>query len=210
MTAFCKYLPLFLFTYFVPHQSQAFTMSNHFYADGALGWSSLASSHVEPYRFKDKRYFGYRLAMGYLFSLNEQVHIGPEVGYGFYGQTSYLNASGLISNYKLDAWTLLMALKYQPTEFLNLYLKGGLSDASQKLNIVGPNVTPGGFYQQDVKPALVAATSYQLTNQAEVMVSYTHIFANKAPLTSNQQFTFTNVNQISSVNAVMIGLVYFV
>lgn len=182
--------------------------ATNLYINGELGWSSLASGHVTPYQFKHKKNFGYRLSGGYLFPINVSFSLGPEVGYGYYGKTSYENSIGLISNYKLSAWDVLANLKYKSTEWFNLYFKAGIANLSQQLVIVGPNATPGGFYQQATKPLLVFAGSYNLTKQTELLVSYTHIFANPAPLTSSQQFTFTNVNQICSVDAIMLGLVY--
>ena len=186
--------------------------SNHrnLYVDGALGWSNMASAHVNPYHFKDKQIFGYRISMGYLFPINRSLSLGPEVGYGHYGKLSYTNAVGLISNYNLAGWDVLASFKYKPNTEFNLYFKAGAVDLNQRLVIVGPNATPGGFYQQVFKPMVVFAASYNLLKQIELSLSYTHIFASKAPLTSSQQFTFTDVNQPCSVDAVMFGISYFI
>lgn len=127
--------------------------------------------------------FGYRVSIGYLFPIGRLLSLGPEVGYGYYGKLSYTNSAGLISNYNLAAWNALVSIKYESATRFNLYLKGGVGDLSQRLVIVGPNVTPGGFYQQAFKPMVVFAASYNLLKQIELSLGYTHIFANKAPLT---------------------------
>ncbi len=136
--------------------------AKNFYVNGELGLSNMASGHVDPYQFKRKQQFGYRLSTGYLFPINAMFSLGPEVGYGYYGKVSYENSIGLVSNYKLTGWDVLANFKYKPTELLNLYFKAGISDLSQQLVIVGPNVTPGGFYQQATTLLVVLAGSYSL------------------------------------------------
>jgi hypothetical protein len=178
--------------------------------DGELGWSNMASAHVDPYQFKNKQIFGYRISMGYLFPINPLLYFGPEIGYGYYGKVSYTNAAGLISNYNLAGWDILASLKYKLDTQLNLYFKAGAADLNQQLVIVGPGATPDGFYQRAFKPMVALAASYNLLQQMELSLGYTHIFANRAPLTSNQQFTFTNVNQLCSVDALMLGISYFI
>lgn len=190
--------------------SAANVTANRLYFTESLGWTSMASGTVNPYQFKQKQTFGFRLASGYLFPITDVMSLGPEIGYGSYGKESYLNSLGMTSNYKLTGWDILANFKYNCASFINLYLKLGLGQFSQQLTIKGPQVTPGGFYQQAIAPVLALAASYNLGERTELSLNYSHIFANRAPLTGSQQFTFTNVNQVASVNSVLLGLTYFI
>lgn len=172
------------------------------------GWSSMASGHVSPYRFLYKKSFGYRAAMGYLFPLNATFSLGPEVAYGYYGLISYVNSTGIVVHYESTGWSVLANLKHALTNHIDLYLKGGFTEIFQQYETFGPNVTKGGFYQRKFCPSIIAAGAYNLTQHIALSLSYTHIFANSAPLTSKSQFTFTNVNEISSVDAIMVGIIF--
>lgn len=172
------------------------------------GWSNMASGHVSPYRFLYKKSFGYRAAMGYLFPLNTAFSLGPEIAYGYYGLISYQNTSGIVVHYESTGWSALASLKHALTNCIDLYLKGGVTEVFQQYEAFGPNVTKGGFYQRKFCPSIIAAGSYNLTPHTALSLSYTHIFANSAPLTSKTQLTFTDVNEISSIDAVMVGVIY--
>lgn len=182
---------------------------NKLYFTEQLGWTSMASNTVNPYTLKQKKHFGFRFSGGYLFPINDSFSLGPEVGYGGYGKVSYQNAAGLVSNYTLRGWDVLANLRYTFNALFNFYVKAGIGQFSQHLDIQGPGVTPGGFYQQALAPEVAVAASYNLGKRTELSVNYAHIFANSAPLTSKQPFTFTNVNRVASVDAVMMGLTYY-
>lgn len=174
------------------------------------GWSSMANGHVSPYRFKYKKHFGYRAAMGYLFPLPYNFSLGPEISYGYYGQESYQNLTGLVVYYESTGWSLLANLQHPVTNAVNLKFKAGLTAMYQQYDIAGPNVTQGGFYERKISPTIIFAASYNMTPHTDLSISYTHIFAAKAPLTGDPQFTFTNVNRIASIDAVMLGVAYTV
>lgn len=178
------------------------------YFSAETGWSSMASGHVSPYRFIYKKTFGYRTALGYLFPINNKWRLGPEVGYGYYGQINYENPTGLVVYYMSTGWSALGNLSYSLTDSVNLYLKGGATEVFQQYDISGANVTRGGFYQRKFCPTVVVATSYNLTDSTALSISYTHIFAKSAPLSSKSDFTFTNVNEVVSVNAIMAGVIF--
>ncbi len=182
---------------------------NRLYFTEQLGYSSVASGAVSPYQFHNRHTFGFRISGGYLYSISNWLNVGPEVGYGYYGKVSYQNTTGYVSNYKLTGWDILANFKYKLSDLFNLYFKLGLGQFSQQLVINGPNATPGGFYQQKIAPVAAVAASYNATKATELSLGYTHIFANRAPLTSNQNFTFTNVNQVASANAVMLGVTFY-
>ena len=175
-----------------------------------MGWSSMAHGYVSPYQFNGQKNFGYRLSMGYLFPLSDTFKFGPEVGYGYYGKISYKNQTNLVVYYESYGWNTVANLTYKMTPKIDLALKGGVTEISQHYDIAGPNVTTGGFYQRAFSPTFIFTSSYYLSKHASVGISYTHIFANSAPLTSDSQFTFTNVNQICSVNAAMVVITYSV
>lgn len=205
-----KLFSMIIITVSVSEASAANTTANRLYFTESLGWTSMANGTVNPYQFKQKQTFGFRLASGYLFPITDIMSIGPEVGYGYYGKESYQNSIGFISNYKLTGWDVLASFKYKFSALFNGYLKVGMGQFSQQLTIKGPKATPGGFYQQAVVPVLALAVSYNLGERTELSLNYSHIFSNRAPLTSSQQFTFTNVNQVTSVNSVLLGLTYFI
>ena len=183
------------------------TLTN-LYFSAETGWSSMAHGHISPYQFKDQNNFGYRLSMGYLFSFSYHFKLGPEVGYGYYGKISYKNPTDLTVNYASYGWNALANLTYEVTPKVDLALKGGITEIFQHYDIVGSNVTAGGFYQRAFSPALIFAGQYYISKHTSIGLSYTHVFANSAPLTSSPNFTFTNVNQICSVNAVMAIITY--
>lgn len=178
------------------------------YLSAEGGWSAMAHGRVSPYQFNGKKNLGYRLAIGYSFSLADKIELGPELGYGHYGKISYADPSNLIAYYESRGWSALANLNYHLSPKVDLALKGGVTEVSQHYDIAGPNVTPGGFYQQAFRPTLVLSSSYSLSTHTSIGLSYTHIFANTAPLSSDPNFTFTNVNQICSVNAVMAVVTY--
>jgi OOP family OmpA-OmpF porin len=178
------------------------------YFSAETGWSVMQHGDVSPYQFKDQENIGYRLAMGYLFPLSDKFRLGPEVGYGYYGKISYENLSNLTVYYKSYGWSPLANLTYKITPKVSLALKGGVTELLQHYDISGPNVTPGGFYQRAFSPTLIIGSLYNLSKHTSVGLNYTHIFANNAPLTSDTYFTFRNVNQICSVNAVMAIITY--
>lgn len=193
--------------------SSTYAENNHLtnlYFSAERGWSAMAHGHVSPYQFKDQKNLGYRLSMGYLFPLADKFELGPEIGYGYYGQISYANPANLVVHYDSHGWNVLANLIYKVIPKTDLVLKGGFTEVSQHYDISGPNVTRGGFYQREFSPTVIVASSYSLTQHTAVDLSYTHIFAHPAPLSSDPNFTFTNVNQICSVNAVMIGIIYSV
>ena len=172
------------------------------------GWSNMANGHVSPNQTKDKKQFGYRMSMGYLFNINTKFSLGPEVAYGYYGKISYQNPIGLVVYYESTGWSLLASVKHKTTNLINLYLKAGATEVSQHYDITGPNTVQGGFYQHKFSPTIIAAGSYNLTQHVELIASYTHIFANRAPLSGKPQLTYTNVDQITTIDAVMLGVVY--
>lgn len=180
----------------------------HLFITAESGWSNMANGHVSPYQAKDKKQFGYRMSMGYLFNINTKFSLGPEIAYGYYGKISYQNPASLVVYYESTGWSALASLKHKTTNLINLYLKTGVTDVYQQYDISGPNTTRGGFYQHKFSPTIIAAGSYNLTQQAELILSYTHIFANRAPLSGSSKFTFTNVDQITTIDAVMVGIVY--
>jgi len=180
------------------------------YFSAETGWSTMAHGHVSPYQFKDQKNFGYHLSMGYLFPISDKFKFGPEIGYGYYGKISYANPTNLIVYYESYGWSTLANLTYKATRKIDLALKGGFTEVSQHYDISGPNVTTGGFYQRAFNPTIVIASSYSLSQHTSIGLMYTHIFGNSAPLTSDPHFTFRNVNQICSVNAVMVGVAYSV
>ncbi len=206
----CKIASIIMIATCTTHANAANSTANRLYFTESLGWTSMANGTVNPYQFKQQQTFGFRLASGYLFPITDVMSIGPEVGYGYYGKESYQNAIGLTSNYKLNGWDMLANFKYKLSALFNLYFKLGMGQFSQQLTIKGPQVVPGGFYQQAVVPEVALAASYNLGERAELSLNYSHVFANRAPLTGSQQFTFTNVNQVSSVNSVLLGLTYFI
>ena len=185
---------------------------NSLYFAAESGWSSMASGHVPPYQFTYKKSFGYRASMGYLFLIPARFSIGPEISYGYYGLISYKNPSDLAVHYESTGWSLLANLKHATTNYINLYLKAGITDVFQHYDISGPgaSITRGGFYQQKLCPTIIAAGSYDMTQHTAVSLSYTHIFGNSSPLTNNSQLTFTDINQIASVNSVMLGIIYLI
>lgn len=180
------------------------------YFSAETGWSAMADGHVSPYQFNDQKNWGYRLLMGYLFPLSDKFGLGPEIGYGYYGKISYENPTNLVAYYESYGWSVLANLTYKVTSKIDLALKGGGTEISQHYDISGPNVTTGGFYQRAFSPTLIVSSSYYLLKHVSVGLSYTHIFANSAPLSSDPHFTFTNVDQICSVNAVMVVVTYSV
>ena len=180
------------------------------YFSAESGWSSMANGQVSPYQFKNIKYFGYRAAMGYLFPLQYNFSLGPEIAYGYYGQESYANVTGLVVYYESTGWSLLANLQYPVTKVININLKAGLTAMYQQYDITGPNVTRGGFYERKISPTIIVSASYNMTLHTALSISYTHIFAEKAPLSSDPQFTFTDVNRITSVDAGMLGLTYSV
>jgi OOP family OmpA-OmpF porin len=204
---------LFIVIFLLGLSCQTYAENNtltNLYFSAETGWSAMAHGHVSPYQFKDQKNFGYRLSMGYLFLLSNKFELGPEVGYGYYGKISYANPTNLVVYYESYGWSALANLTYEVTPKIDLTLKGGVTEVSQHYDIAGPGVTTGGFYQRAFSPTLIVATSYSLSQHTSIDLSYTHIFANSAPLTSDPHFTFTNVNQICSVNAVMAGITYSV
>lgn len=205
-----SYLSMMVITVFATPVIAANTTANRLYFTESLGWTSMANATVNPYQFKQKQTFGYRLASGYLFPISDVMSIGPEIGYGYYGKESYQNNIGYVSTYKLHGWDLLANFKYKFSPLLNGYLKLGMGQFSQQLTIKGAQVTPGGFYQQAVVPVIALAASYNLFERTELSLNYTHLFANRAPLTGSQQFTFTNVNQVAGANSVLLGITYFI
>lgn len=208
-----KFNKLFIVIFLLAFTCSTYAENNNLtnlYFSVETGWSAMAHEHVSPYQFKDQKNFGYRLSMGYLFPLSDKFEFGPEVGYGYYGKISYENPTNLVVYYESYGWSALANLTYKLTPKFDLALKGGVTQVSQHYDISGPNVTTGGFYQHAFSPTLIVATSYYLSQHTSIGLSYTHIFANSAPLTSDPNFTFTNVNQICSVNAVMAGITYSV
>lgn len=184
--------------------------ANSLYFASESGWSSMASGHVSPYQLTYKKYFGYRASIGYLFPIQTKFSIGPEISYGYYGLISYKNPSNLVVYYESTGWSILANLKHATTNYINLFLKAGITDVFQHYDISGPGVTRGGFYQQKLSPTIIVASSYNMTQHAALSLSYTHIFGNSSPLTSSSQLTFTDINQIASVNTVMLGVIYLI
>jgi hypothetical protein len=203
------FLVVFLFVLPFSIYAENSTLTN-LYFSAETGWSAMAHNHVSPYQFKGQKNLGYRFSMGYLFPLPNQFKFGPEIGFGYYGKISYENQTKLVVYYKSFGWSTLANLSYKMRPKIDLALKGGVTEVIQHYDIVGPKVTRGGFYQRAFSPTLILASSYSFSKHISLALSYTHIFAHHAPLTSDPKFTYTNVNQICSINAVMAGFNYSV
>lgn len=186
----------------------SFAENNDLYVSAEAGWSNMASGQVIPYSFHYKKHFGYRAAMGYLFPIKTRWKLGPEIAYGYYGLVSYENPTNLVAFYESTGWSILANLQYALSGQWSLYFKAGETAVYQQYDIKGPNVTPGGFYERKINPTFIVATSYAVTPHFDVSLSYLNILGEKAPLSGNAEFTFTNVDQITRVSAVMLGIVY--
>lgn len=180
------------------------------YFSAETGWTAMTHNHVSPYQFKDQKNLGYRFSMGYLFPLPNQLKLGPEINFSYYGKINYENPTHLVVSYKSHGWSALANLSYKMRPKIDLALKGGFTEVSQHYGILSPNVTQGGFYQRAFSPTLILASSYSFARHLSLALSYSHVFAHNAPLSSKPEFTFTNVNQICSVDTVMVGFNYLV
>jgi opacity protein-like surface antigen len=187
------------------------TIPTPLFLSAEAGWSNMASGHVSPYTVHYKKNFGYRAGLGYLFEINKSFSLGPEIAYGYYGLISYVNPNNLVAYYESTGWSVLADLKYTAINPVSFYLKAGATELFQHYDISdAPGLTRGGYYQRKVSPTIIAAAAYNLTQHTALSLSYTHIFANSAPLSGKPKFTYTNVNEVVSVDAVMVGVVYSV
>jgi hypothetical protein len=153
------------------------------YAGLALGWTEqVVSSDVEDYVDHDE--FGGQINVGYSFMINDNLLIGPELGYGYYGDTS--TKYGWDYDVNTTATDVLAVANYYVTNKINLIGKLGVAFTTAEDN---------EDYSEDKTVAMLGlGAGYDITTHVNANVTYYHIFGDE--------------DDLNEINSVFAGVTY--
>ena len=157
------------------------------YAGLALGWTKqVINSSYDDYVDQDE--FGSQLNVGYSFMVNDNLLVGPELGFGYYGDTSA--KYGPDDDIETTATDLLAVANYYVTNRVNLIGKLGLAftTATESTDYYGD-------YSEDKTVAMLGlGAGYDITTHVNANVTYYHIFGDE--------------DDLNEINSVFAGVTY--
>jgi opacity protein-like surface antigen len=136
---------------------QAAADNSGMYAGGAIGWTKQELSYSPSSRDE----FGGQINLGYAFQINDKLFLGPEFGWGYYGQSDP-------ANLETKALDLVVAAQYYVKEKFDVIGKVGAAVTT---------VTADNDYSEDYTRAMAGVgAGYDVMPQLNLNVMYYKIF----------------------------------
>jgi hypothetical protein len=146
------------------------------YVGAAIGWTKQLASGANSPTSRD--YFGGQANVGYAFQLKDKFYVGPELGWGYYGQSDP-------GNVKTTAVDLMAVAQYYFKDKMNVIAKAGVAETAVSQNSDTDNYT---------RAMTGVGAGYDIMPQLNLNVTYYKIFGNQ--------------DQYDNVNSVFAGATY--
>ncbi|MFZ9035873.1 MAG: outer membrane protein [Francisellaceae bacterium] len=161
----------------------------------------------------DKIPLGLRFSVGYDFPVSDTVTLGPEVGFGYYGQVKYnanfssaTSAASGYDAYNLYGFDLLANLTWHIIPQFSIFAKAGgqLGILTRDTSIAFSNGWngEGGDSNNGFIPMIGAGVAWNITNNFALQATYYHGFGQNTDFDQNSYA----IENVPSFNAIMIGV----
>lgn len=163
--------------------------------------AGLASKYVQDDIHQG---FGWHVFGGYLFKVNSQFYLGPELGYVNPTDNTYKKVSTLTKQteanitYSADYLDLLASGRISINNHIDVIGKFGLASITQ--TVQNGSATSEG---QETAPELVFGAAYNITNNISANVVYDTVLTN-----SVSKNDFTQADKIADISMINLGMTY--
>ncbi|ODN42316.1 outer membrane protein [Piscirickettsia litoralis] len=167
------------------------------YVEGQAGYTLQRKMNVPTATNKDRKKIGGRVAIGYNYDINDMFGLGAELGYGYYGKTSY-TVPGVTGDAtaKSTGFDLVVVPTWHINPQFDLFAKAGLM--REKLS--GEDAAHGDNTATKVVAGLGAG--YNITPALQINMTYQHVFGN------NMDNGATSDSDVPSIDSVFAGVKY--
>lgn len=140
----------------------------------------------------------FRFSGGYLFAINNNLQIGPELGYFAYPKYTYTIGSQNVADFKGYTIDLLANARYHFNNQWYGFAKAGAAYATQESNVYPLPGVSVNTKKSTILPEVSAGLGYSFNKNVSLDLSYTHIFGQKD----------AKADKVATVSAWLLGVNY--
>ncbi|RNC78972.1 outer membrane beta-barrel protein [Piscirickettsia salmonis] len=136
------------------------------YVEGQAGYTLQRKLGLSGGTDKDRNKIGGRVAVGYNYDINDMFGLGAELGYGYYGKTSF-KVGGVDKDYKSTGIDVVVVPTWHINSQFDVFAKAGLMRQKLSGDAIGDTGT---------KVLAGLGAGYNLTPALQVNLTYQHVF----------------------------------